>query len=135
MARKEFTFRGKTMDELQKMSFDEFAELLNARGRRSLKRDFNRKLEKKIEKAKKELEGGKDVKPIRTQLRDAIVVPSMIGLKFAIHKGNEFNQVEIRPEMLGYYLGELAMTRKKLAHGKAGIGATRSSTAIVTARG
>jgi len=32
--------------------------------------------------------------------------------------------------MLGHYLGEFAMTRKKLKHGKAGIGATRSSTAI-----
>jgi small subunit ribosomal protein S19 len=36
--------------------------------------------------------------------------------------------------MLGHYLGEFALTRKKLSHGKAGIGATKSSTAI-TARG
>jgi len=32
--------------------------------------------------------------------------------------------------MLGHVLGEFALTRKRLQHGKAGIGATKSSTAV-----
>ena len=58
----------------------------------------------------------------------------MVGARFAIHKGKEYENVEITLKMLGHYLGEFALTRKKLQHGKAGIGATKSSTAV-TARG
>ncbi|MEM3466520.1 MAG: ribosomal protein S19 family protein [Candidatus Jordarchaeales archaeon] len=35
--------------------------------------------------------------------------------------------MEIRPEMIGHYLGEFALTCKKVSHGAPGIGATRSS--------
>ncbi|MEM4662576.1 MAG: ribosomal protein S19 family protein [Candidatus Diapherotrites archaeon] len=114
------------------MSYQEFALLCNSRARRSLlRRGIDKKLEKKIAEARKLLEqGAKDLKPIRTHRRDTIIVPQMVGLKFGVHNGKEFVVVEITPEMLGHYLGEFAMTRKKLKHGKAGIGATRSSTAI-----
>ena len=135
MVKKEFTFKGKKLQELQAMSTEEFAEILNSRGRRSLKRRTNKNLEKSIEAAKKLVAENKEQKPIRTHSRDAIVVPGMIGLTFAIYNGKEFIQVKIYPEMLGHYFGEFALTRKKLSHGKAGIGATKSSTAIVTARG
>ena len=40
MARKEFTFRGKTMDELRALSLAEFGVMVPARARRSLKRGF-----------------------------------------------------------------------------------------------
>lgn len=129
---KEFRFGGKTIEELMTMSYQEFAKLCNARARRSLlRRGIDKKLEKKIMLARKNLEKGiTDIKPIRTHRRDTIIVPSMLGLKFGVHNGKEFVTVEIVPNMLGHYLGEFALTRKKLKHGKAGIGATRSSTAI-----
>ncbi|MBN1940604.1 MAG: 30S ribosomal protein S19 [Candidatus Diapherotrites archaeon] len=130
MARKEFTYRGKTLAELREMSIQDFAKLADSRARRSLLRGFDKKLEKKIEKAIEAKSKGKEPKPIRTHLRDALVIPKMVGLKFAIYKGNSFESVEIDPKMLGHYLGEYALTRKRLLHGKAGIGATRSSTAI-----
>lgn len=123
MAKKEFTFRGKTLEELKGLSLEEFAGLCSSRARRSLLRGFDKGLLKKIMKA------GKG-KPIRTHGRDTVVVPQMVGLTFAVHKGNSFEILEIQPEMLGHYLGEFALTRKRLIHGKAGIGATRSSTAI-----
>jgi len=137
---KVFTFRGKTLQELQQMSVGEFAGLCSARAKRSLKRGFNKKLLKKIQKTLEEKNKGKEPRPIRTHLRDTIIVPNMLGLRFSVHKGgdvnkgNAFTQLEIKPEMLGHYLGEMALTRKRLVHGKAGIGATKSSTAI-TARG
>lgn len=43
--------------------------------------------------------------------------------------GNDF-QVEIKPEMIGYYLGEFAITYKPVKHGRPGIGATHSSRFI-----
>lgn len=37
---KEFVFRGRTLDEIKKLSLNEFAELLPSRERRSLLRGF-----------------------------------------------------------------------------------------------
>ena len=101
--------------------------------KRSLKRNIDKPLEKQIDKAIKMKKEGKLPKPIRTHLRDTIVVPKMVGLQFAIYNGKLFELREIEAEMLGHYFGELVLTRKRLRHGKAGIGATKSSTAI-TAR-
>jgi len=116
------------------MSIKEFAALCGTRPKRSLTRGYSEKLLKKIRKAKDALDKGvHDMKPIRTHLRDTIIIPTMIGLKFGVHNGKEFQQLVITEEMLGHYLGEFSLTRKKLKHGKAGIGATKSSTAI-TAR-
>ena len=130
---KDFSFHGKTVEELKTLSMQEFAKLVSSRARRSLLRGFDKKLDKKLDKVIAEKAKEKDPKPIRTHLRDAIVIPKMIGLKIAVHRGNSFETVEIKPEMLGHYFGEYALSRKRLMHGKAGIGATRSSTAI-TAR-
>ena len=130
MAKKEFTFRGKTMEELQQMNIEEFAKLCDSRARRSLLRGTNEQLMKKIEIARKaNTEGGKPI-IVRTHNRDTIITPAMVGLMFGIYKGNSFENIEIKEKMIGHYLGEMAMTRKRLLHGKAGIGATRSSTAI-----
>ena len=133
MAKKEFSFKGKSLEELQAMDREQFGKLLASRGRRSIKRNLDKSLEKQIDKAIKMKNQGKIPKPIRTHLRDTTVVPKMIGLQFAIHRGKEFEIRDIEPEMLGHYFGELVLTRKRLKHGKAGIGATKSSTAI-TAR-
>ncbi len=126
MARKEFTYRGKTLPELKQMSLKEFGELCGTRAKRSLNRGFNQKILKRIEG----LQGKDNPKPIRTHKRDLIVIPQMIGLTFMVYRGNEFVRIDVKPKMLGHYIGEFALSRKKLAHGKAGIGATKSSTAI-----
>lgn len=129
---KEYTFRGKTIEEIQKLSQEEFLKLVPARARRSLKRGKNKPVQKKIAKALEEKNKGKRSKPIRTHKRDTIITPEMVGLSFAVYNGKEFETRDIIPEMLGHYLGEMALTRKRLKHGKAGIGATRSSTAVAT---
>ena len=132
MATKEITFKGKTISDLQAMSIEEFAKLCSSRQRRTLKKHgVDKKILKKVENFKR---NGVKAKPIRTHQRDLVVVPAMVGASFAVHKGKEFERVDISIRMLGHYLGEFALTRKKLQHGKAGIGATKSSTAI-TARG
>ncbi len=120
----EFTYRGKTMEELKKMSLEEFAKLVPARQRRVIKRSLNEDDKKLLQKLR--LKKAK----IRTHLRDMIILPEMVGTKIDVYNGKEFIPVDIIPEMLGHYLGEFALTRKKVAHGAAGIGATRSSKFI-----
>ncbi len=134
MAKKEFYFRGKTLAELNGMGNEDFALLLRAKDRRSLKRGVNKPIDKKIKEFGSLKAEEKAKKVIRTHDRNAVITPKMIGLKIGVHTGKEFQPVEIQQEMLGHRLGEFALSRKKLMHGKAGIGATRSSTAI-TARG
>ena len=51
----------------------------------------------------------------------------MVGKVVGVHNGKEFVDVKITAEMIGHYLGEFALTRKKVVHGSAGVGATRSS--------
>jgi len=129
MVRKEFTFKGKNMQELNELSIDQFADLCDSRIKRSLKKGVDKKIMKKVRIVK----GNPKAKPIRTHRRDLIIIPEMVGIRFAIHRGNTFETLEVTEKMLGHYVGELVFTRKRLQHGKAGIGATKSSTAI-TAR-
>lgn len=106
-------------------------ELLHARARRRFQRGLKRRplsLIKKLRKAKKACVSVED-KPavVNTHLRDMIIVPEMIGTVVGVYNGKIFNQVEIKPEMVGYYLGEFSITYKPVKHGKPGIGATHSS--------
>jgi len=117
----EFTFRGKSLEELKKLSQDEFALLVPSRQRRTLQRGLSEDHKKLLHKVKI-----KDPN-IRTHLRDMIVLPEMVGMKIAIHSGKEFMPIDILPEMMGHYFGEFVLTRKKVSHGAAGIGATKSS--------
>jgi small subunit ribosomal protein S19 len=130
LARKVFKYKGYKLEELQKMSLDELAELLPSRQRRSLKRGFLSRQQKVIDKmrrlSKSQKKGGKPV-VIKTHCRDMIVLPEMIGTTFGIYNGKEFVQVTFTSEMIGSYFGEFAPTRARVQHGDPGMGATRSS--------
>lgn len=124
---KEFKWQGLTEEQVKKLSLKEFMKLTTARQRRTLKRGFTeqqKKLLKRIEKGEKE---------IKTHCRDMLILPQMIGLTLRIYNGKEFFPVVITAEMLGHYLGEFHLSRKKVVHSAAGVGATRSSRAV-TAR-
>ena len=130
---KKFTFKGYSLEELQKMSLDDFAKLLPSRQRRSLLRGLPTRQKKLLERVRAVREqkekGGKEA-VIRTHCRDMIVLPEMVGLKFGVYNGKEFVVIEVKSEMIGHRLGEFAQTRKKVTHGTPGIGATRSSMYI-----
>ena len=121
---KEFIFRGKTLEELKAMDIKELTKYLPARQRRSLNRGMGVQtlaLLKKIRRGSKRLQ---------THARDAIILPEMVGVLIKIHNGKEFIPVDITEDMLGHYLGEFALTRKRVQHGAPGIGASRSSAAM-----
>ena len=126
---KEFMYRGLTLNQLQNMSMDEFISLLPSRQRRSLHRGLQpeqRILLEKVRQASEDLrKGGSST--VKTHVRDMIILPEMVGVTIQVHNGKEFVQVEIKPEMIGHYLGEFAITNKPVKHGTPGIGASRSS--------
>ena len=118
-----YSYKGKSLEELQKMDMNEFAQLVPSRQRRSMERmDENRK--KFIKKVLSTDE------QVRTHYRDLVILPSMIGKKIAVYNGKEFKYLVIQQEMIGHFLGELALTRKNVKHSAAGIGATRSTKFI-----
>ena len=125
LKRKEFTYRGKTLDELKALDVREFARYLKAGQRRSVLSQFQ-DIEKFVSRTKKKIL--KD-KKLRTHKRDLIIVPGMVGLKIQIYDGHNFIPIEITGDMLGHRLGEFAPTRKRVSHGTAGIGATKGSKA------
>ena len=124
MAKKEFTYRGKTLEELKSMSISEVMAYLPARARRSLKkglRDSHKVVLKKVKK------GDNDLK---THCRDMVVLPEMVNSTIKVYNGHEFQPVTIQPEMIGHFLGEFALSRKPVRHNAPGIGATKSSSNI-----
>jgi small subunit ribosomal protein S19 len=126
---KEFMYRGHSLDSLLALSMDEFINLLPSRQRRSLLRGLTpeqRNLLEKLRETKEAQKKGADV-TIKTHVRDMIILPEMVGMKIQVHNGKEFLSMEIKPEMIGHYLGEFAVTNKPVRHGTPGIGASRSS--------
>ena len=127
--RLKFHYRGHTLDELKKMNMDQFIQLLPARARRSLRRGLpprHKKLLDRLRRAYRAKKRGKDLLT-RTHCRDMLIFPEMVGLKIGVYNGRGFEVVEIKPSMIGHFLGEFALTRKTVQHGSPGIGATRSS--------
>ncbi len=120
---KQYTFRGKTLEELQAMNLEEFSKLLKSRQRRGLSRGLPKQQKKLLEKIRKK---GKD-KMIRTHSREMIILPEMVGANLAVHNGKEFVRLVISESMLGHRLGEFSQTRGKVTHSSPGLGATRSS--------
>ena len=126
---KEYVYRGYNLKGLQQMSMDDFIRLLPSRQRRSLKRGLSqdqRKLLEKLRHAKRESDGSK-IKTIQTHSRDMIILPEMVDVTIQVYNGKEFVPVAIVEQMVGHYLGEYAITNRKVTHGTPGIGASRSS--------
>ena len=127
---KKFSYRGNDLKKLIDMNMDEMSQQLRSRQRRKLRRKMGSKYARFINKlleAKKHTAAGDKPAAVKTHLRDCIVLPSMVQSVINIHKGNGYSNIEVKPEMIGYYLGEFAVTYKRVSHGKPGVGATHSS--------
>lgn len=117
-----FALRGKSFEDINRMNLEEFSLLLTSRRRRALKHGFTEKQKKLLENIRKDPK-----KFHRTRAREMVILPEMVGVKIGVHNGKEYVSLEIKPEMIGYRLGEFAMTRKAVKHSAPGFGATRSS--------
>ena len=127
--KKEFTYRGYSMEELNNMPLwpetedqEYIVGLLPSRVRRSMGRGLS--VENEHFLARVERSGSNT---IRTHRRDMPILPQFVGRRIAIHNGQHFVEIDIKPEMIGHYLGEFAVTRRGVTHSGPGVGATRSS--------
>ncbi|KAH0511008.1 40S ribosomal protein S15 [Microtus ochrogaster] len=113
---RKFTYSGVDLDQLMDMSYEQLMQLYK---RRHLNRGLQRKqhwLLKRLRKTKKEAPPTEKPK-VKTHLRDMIILPEMVGSIVGVYNGKIFNQVEIKPEMIGHYLGEFSITYKPVKHG------------------
>ena len=123
---REFSYKGYDLEQLKKMSDDQLKEILPYAARRKMNRGI--KLDKKILRAIEANKAGNPPKNmVKSHVRDLLILPNMVGIKFGIYNGKTFEQVEVKPDMIGYYIGDFVLPRKIVSHGKAGIGATKSS--------
>ena len=121
------------MEELKKMSVEDFARILTSRGRRKLKRGLTVQERKLLENIRKNPN-----KFHKTHVRSMIIFPEMVGVKFGIYLGGgpkeqegvRWSTVTITPNMVGYRLGDFASTTKRVKHSSPGLGATRGSKHI-----
>ncbi len=121
--KKEFRYQGKSLEDIQKLSLEELLPLLTSRVRRSLKRGLTKDQNKLWEDVRKAKHG--DV--IKTHCRSMVILPEFVGLNIQIYNGKEFERISIQPQMIGHFLGEFALTRKRVKHTGPGVGATRGS--------
>ncbi len=123
VGKKEFSYRGKSLDELKALDIREFAKLLKSNEKRTALRQYD-ELHKFLTVCKTKLDKNKQIK---THLRHLVIVPGMVGMRINVYNGKQFVPIDVTGDMLGHRLGEFSLTRNKVKHGSAGVGATRSS--------
>lgn len=137
---KEYKLRGHDVEQLKKMSIDDFAKIITSKERRHLKRGLTEPEKKLLENIKKVPD-----KFHKTHLRDMIILPQMLGVKVGVYiggakaeegqqakEGQKWTSLVIKPEMLGHRLGEFSITTKSVKHSSPGLGATRGSKFYAT---
>ncbi len=117
-----FIYKGKSMEEINNLSLEDFSRLLTSRARRALKKGLTGTQKKLLE----DIRRGPG-KFHRTHCREMVIIPEMVGAKLGIYNGKEFVSLEIKDYMIGHRLGEFILTRKQVKHSAPGFGATRSS--------
>jgi len=131
---RKFNYRGIELDNLVKLSNEEFKEIVHARVRRRLNRRSikvkHKILARKLKKSKMAVVGLDKPAPVKTHLRDMVITPDLIGCRAGVYNGKKWADVDIKGEMVGMYLGEFSMTYTPVKHGRPGMGATASSRFI-----
>lgn len=126
MARK-ITLKGVDEENVPSIGMEEFMKILSSRARRTLKRlKHNPKLKQFYEKVRK-IRAKNPKKLIKTHIRDAIILPEMVGLTFGVYNGKEFKRVEITVMKVGKRLGDFSHSVGRVLHSGPGVGATRGS--------
>merc|ERR1712107_870273 len=125
---KKYSYRGVDLDKLLDLSNQDLMDLFRARQRRKFSRGIKRQpitLLKKLRKAKRETAYGEKPEPVKTHLRNMVIVPEMIGSVVAVYQGKQFINVEVKPGMIGHYLADFSITYKPVRHGGCRKGGTK----------
>ena len=115
-------------DEFAKVSTEDFInKYADSRSRRAYKRLSNNPDYKTLLANIRKVKEKNPNKIIKTHVREAVIVPEWIGLKFGVHNGKEFVTIHITTQFVGKRLGDYSHTTKRVAHSGPGVGATRGS--------
>uniref|UniRef100_A0A8C0QY64 40S ribosomal protein S15 n=1 Tax=Canis lupus dingo TaxID=286419 RepID=A0A8C0QY64_CANLU len=119
-----FTYCGMDLGQLLDIFPEQLIQLYSAQQWWILNWGLQRKqpsLLKHLSKAKKEapLMGKPEV--VKTHLWDMIMLPKMGASMVGVYYSKIFNQVEIKPEMIGHYQGEFSNTCNPVKYGRPGI--------------
>lgn len=130
---KTFSYRGVDLEDLIVKPQEDVIAMFGARHRRKYARTLKRAEQNgtkevdaikrflgKLVESRKGLAPGERPPTVKTHHRSLTIVPEMIGSIVGVYTGKTFVNVEIKPEMIGHYLGEFAFTYKPCFHGKAG---------------
>ena len=52
------------------------------------------------------LGGNEKAQTIRTQARSCTILPTFVGMKFEVHNGKDYQELQITEDMVGYKLGQ-----------------------------
>lgn len=80
------------------------------------------RLLKRLHKARKDALHLEKPEVEKTHVRKPIFLPQMLDSMIGVYNGKPFNLVEIKPEMIGHYLGEFCITYKPVKHSGPGMG-------------
>merc|ERR1719262_1435225 len=120
---RKYAYRGIDLEKLVDMQNEDLMNLFRARQRRKFSRGIKRQpitLLKKLRKAKKACAYGEKPTPVKTHMRNMVIVPEMIGSVVGVYNGKNFINVEVKPEMIGHYLAEFSITYHPVMHGQGG---------------
>ena len=118
-------YRGIEIDKLLEMNTENIVALFKSGQRRRFKHGIHPKYDRLIKKLKTSVKNtphGEKPKAVKTHLRNAIIMPEMVGSVVAIYNGKAFQNVEIKGEMIGHYLAEFALSYRPVFHGRPGVG-------------
>jgi len=120
-------WKGMDDETIGSLTYDDFLKRINSRNRRTLLRMKTNPRLKKFVETVREIKKTNPKKLIKTQIRDAVILPEWLGLSFAVHNGKEYKKVDITLNKLGRRLGEFSHSTGRVLHSGPGVGATRGS--------
>ena len=124
--RKDF-WKGVEEENVAAVTYEDFLKNIPSRNRRTLLRlKHNPTLKHFMEEVRKTKKTNPK-KLIKTQLREAIILPEWMGLTFGVYNGKEYKRVEITLTKIGRRLGEFSHSVGRVLHSGPGVGATRGS--------
>ena len=124
---KKDTWKGIDEEHIGSVTMDEFMKKITSRNRRTLLRlNQNPRLKLFMEKVRK-IKKVNPKKLIKTQMRDAVILPEWMGMTFGVHNGKEYKRVDITIHKIGRRLGDYSHGTGRVLHSGPGVGATRGS--------
>lgn len=124
---KKDTWKGIEEEGIAGLTYEDFMKKISSRNRRTLMRmKQNPRLKRFVEEVRA-VKKANPKKMIKTQIREAIILPEWLGLVFGVHNGKEYKRVDITLSKIGRRLGDYSHTTGRVLHSGPGVGATRGS--------